>query len=55
MNKQQPILSSERWSQNIREKLANIENQIHEKIKHIINKKYNTINAKIKRMKKQEQ
>ena len=29
-----------------------IENQIHEQIKHIINKKYNTINAKIERMKK---
>ena len=29
-----------------------IENQIHEQIKHIINYKYNTINAKIERMKK---
>ena len=29
-----------------------IENQIHEQIKHIINKKYNTINAKIEIMKK---
>ena len=28
------------------------ENQIHEQIRHIINKKYNTINEKIERMKK---
>ena len=29
-----------------------IKNQIHEQIKHIINKKYNTINTRIERMKK---
>ena len=29
-----------------------VKSQIHEQIKHIINKKYNTINAKIERMKK---
>ena len=29
-----------------------IENQIHEQIKHVINKKYSTINVKIESMKK---
>ena len=46
-NKQQRILPSERWSQTIRENWPIIENQIHEQIKHIINKKYNAIKAKI--------
>ena len=32
-----------------------IENQIQQQIKHIINKKYNTINAKIERMKKKQE
>ena len=55
IKQQQPILPSERWSQNNGKNWPIIENQIYEQIKHI-NKKYNTINVKNrKNEKKQEQ
>ena len=63
-NKENKIRNKENWNKNNLYYLQNdgvkiyrknwpiIENQIHEQIKYIINKKYNTINAKIERMKK---